>query len=513
MAKSSFRSRRSGFASRLPPVSPPALPPESAPPSPVPVQEPVTALAPLANPWQLTWGHDLARSGDWDGAAIAYGQALATYPGDGLAALALARVELRRDRPAAAWAALEPLLPQWPSAGPLLLTASQAQAAQGELALAEDLALRAWLANPDRPEARRWLAQLDRLAHSPFQLIDSWRGRLADHWLWALADRLGHQEQLTRLETPTPLDDRPFAAQVENGSLWHWRGMVGVFDAQQRLILELSDGALPHWLQTQPPRPMPTVQVAGRVAVVASGAGDAIDRWFQELLPRLQVLQSLESEGGAFWEPFAAIVVDRLAHPWQRETLDRLGIPPDRLLELDQHLQIQADSLIVPRRFNGPSSYGVAALRELGESFERSALVGFRRSLPSCRRWVLCASDGRDRPWLNGPAVAQDLTRWGFSLLDPAACSLAELIAIFQTAEAIVSPSHPALALLPLCPADTIILEVGSRTYQPLVQLAGLQGRSIPAEPAPPGNASPVLWVRSAEVRAVLARCLRGLRV
>ena len=487
MAKSSFRSRRSGRALVAPPIVLPSVSPE------VPRDG---SLAPVGLSWLTRWGDGLARAGDWPAAAIAYGAALAANPTDWRSALALGSVELRRDRPQAAAEALALALALEPENLAVLLGASEAQERLGIWPEAEALALRAWLAHPDRPEPARRLARLDRLCQTPFEMVDSWRGRLADHWLGALAERLDRADRLTSLDST---GDRPFAAQIDAGAVWHWRGAIGIFDAQDRLVLQVSDGNLPGWLRAQPPRPEPALRVAGRVAVVAGGEGDRFDRWFQEVLPRLQVL----ADCGESWDQWAAVVVDRLDCAFQTETLDRLGIPRDRILELDRHCHIQADTLIVPRRFNGPSSYGIAALQAL---------------LPSPRprrhrRWVLCSAPGSDRPWVNGPEVAIDLARWGFDRLDPQACSVAELIEAFQEAEAIVAPSHPALVLLALCAPETTLIEVGSRDYLPLARLVGLDGRSIAAEPSPSGPPASALWVRSAEVRAVLARCLkRGLR-
>lgn len=470
------------------PVLPPVLPLGSS------EVLPDGCLAPVGLSWLAQWGDALARAGDWAGAAIAYGAALAANPLDGRSAAALGAVELRGDRPQAAAAAFGTALALDPQNLAVLLGASQAQERLGDLAEAEARALEAWLVAPDRPEPARRLAQLDRLRQTPFDLVDSWRGRLADRWLWAVAERLDRADQLTNLD---PVGDRPFAAQIDGGAVWQWRGAIGIFDAQDRLVLPVSDGNLPAWLRAQPSRPEPALRVAGRVAVV-TGGGSQFDRWFQETLPRLQILVDC----GESWDSLAAVVIDRLDHPFQAETLDRLGIPRDRLLELDRLCHIQADSLIVPRRFNGPSSYGITALQTC-----------FGRPRPRRpRRWVLVDSGG-DRPWVNATEVAIDLARWGFDSLDPQACSFTELLEAFASAEAIVSPRHPALALLPLCAPDTTLIEVGSNDYQPLARLVGLDGRSIPGEPSPGGRSDNALWVRSAEVRAVLARCLkRGLR-
>lgn len=486
MAKSSFRSRRSGKA--------PAVPGLVLPPGP-PAVLPDGRLAPVGLSWLARWGDSLARAGDWAGAEIAYGAALAANPADGRSAAALGAVALRGDRPQAAAAAFATALALDPQNLAVLLGASQTQERLGNWTEAETLALGAWLLAPDRPEPARRLAQLDRLRQTPFELVDSWRGRLADHWLWAVAERLDRADRLTNLD---PVGDRPFAAQIDGGAVWQWRGAIGIFDAQDRLVLPVSDGNLPAWLRVQPSRPEPALRVAGRVAVV-TGGGARFERWFQETLPRLQILVDC----GESWDSLAAVVIDRLEHPFQAETLDRLGIPRDRLLELDRLCHIQADSLIVPRRFNGPSSYGITALQ-----------THFRRPCPRRpRRWVLASPPGGDRPWVNSSEVAIDLARWGFDPLDPQACSFTELLEAFESAEAIVSPSHPALALLPLCAPDTTLIEVGSRDYQALAQWTGVNGRSIPGEPFPGGRSDAALWVRSAEVRAVLARCLkRGLR-
>ena len=500
MGKSGFRSRRlvNAPAAASAPIAP--LPEAITPP------QSLESLAPVTLSWPARVGDRLARLGDWDAAARAYAAALASDPQEGRSAIALGEVELRRDRPEAALAAFEQVLAGDAHNLAALLGASRAQAQLGKGAAAAELALRAWILHPDRPEPARRLAALDRQADRPFDAADSWQGRLADRWLVALAEHLDCADRLLHLDSDP---NRLFAAQVDGGHLWHWRGAIGMFDAENRLVLELSEGNLPQWLRVQPPLPTAALSLPGRVAVLASGAGDRLDRWLESVVPRLQTLLDC----GESWDAFDALVFDRIDRPFQQATLDRFGIPRDRVVELDRYGVIQLETAIVPRRFNGPSGYGVQALRN-----RWGAMDGDRAT----QRWVLWPSATESVRWLNGNELLDHLAPWGFARLDPDALRFEQLLAALQTAEAIVGPAHPVLALLPCCPADCSLLELGSRRYEPLAQLVGTTlgttYRSIPGEGRADGR-SPhpsreELWVRSAEVRAVLARCLkRGLRI
>lgn len=490
MGKSGFRSRRlvNVPATASAPIAPP--PEAIAPPQ---------SLVPVAVSWPARVGDRLARSGDWAAAARAYAAALARYPQEGRSAIALGEVELRRDRPEAALAAFTQALAGAPHNLAALLGASRAQEQLGNPTAAAEFAQTAWLQHPDRPEPTRRLAALDQVAGRSFDAADSWQGRLADRWLWDLATQLDRADRLLRLDSDP---DRLFAAQVDGGHLWHWRGAIGLFDAENRLVLELSAGNLPQWLRQQPPLPAATCTLSGRVAVLASGAGDRLDRWMESVVPRLQTLLDC----GESWETIDAFVFDRIDRPFQQATLDRFGIPRDRVVELDRHGLIQLATAIVPRRFNGPSGYGLQTIRDRW---------GVSNGDRATQRWLLWPSASGAMRWLNGAELLDRLAPWGFERLDPDALSFEQLLAAFQRAEAIVGPADPVLALLPCCPPDCSVLELGSRRYGPLAQLTGATYHSIPGE-APADGRSPrgELWVRSAEVRALLARCLkRGLRI
>jgi capsular polysaccharide biosynthesis protein len=205
--------------------------------------------------------------------------------------------------------------------------------------------------------------------------------------------------------------------------------------------------------------PLPDVEfLPGRVAVLSGLSGHVYYHWMVDCLPRWDVLRICGIDG----ETVDAVVVNSLRSPFQRETLERLGIPEGKVVESDRHPHLQADELIVPSfpgAFTWASSQAIAFLRHTFLPLSQNA----QRNWP--RRIYISRTKAHHRRILNEPAVIEALAPFGIMPIELESLSLAEQIALFAQADIIVAPHGAGLTNLTFCKPGTRVLEIFSPTY------------------------------------------------
>jgi capsular polysaccharide biosynthesis protein len=197
----------------------------------------------------------------------------------------------------------------------------------------------------------------------------------------------------------------------------------------------------------------PVQRVRGRVAVL-SVTDVNYWHWFFDLLPRILLLEALP--GGL--DAIDAFVVNEFRHSYQRETLERLGFPIERIVHSDSyHFHLKADVLLVPSVFvEVPTRWACQALR--------SRFTRGRRPSGSARLYV-SRSDATIRRVVNEDALVAELARCGFERVVLRGKSLAEQIELFSSADFIVAPHGAGLTNTLFCPPGTGILEIYPPNY------------------------------------------------
>jgi hypothetical protein len=179
--------------------------------------------------------------------------------------------------------------------------------------------------------------------------------------------------------------------------------------------------------------------------------------WFLDLLPRLALLP-LEKEPGA------PVVVPATVSALQRESLERCGVAADRLVpvpapRLGLTPDLRLDELWFPsltgRTTGNPPGWVVDWLRE--------HLAPYGRSGRPTRLYVSRA-DAAGRRVANEPEVEAELRRRGFETILPGTLSLAEQLARFADAEAIVG-AHGAGLVGMFAARDATIVELFEPGY------------------------------------------------
>ncbi len=271
-------------------------------------------------------------------------------------------------------------------------------------------------------------------------------------------------------------------ASVPRGIAWS-RGAHLTPDG--RLIAPLSVGMnlpMDRWLVKRQ-RFFPKIhRVMGSVVSLATDGHNNFYHWMLDLLPKLFVALAAGLGQGTFYIGAST--------PFQKQTLDLLGLPLGRVIDCSEVPFLQADELIVPflGETHPPNVFDAAKCRLLADVF---ALTLSGDKLPP--RFVISRSKTRSRRVVNEPELLARLKPLGFLLVYLEDLSLRDQIHLFAQAEGIVAstgaglvnlvharPGTPVAILMPEACPDLVCQEIAT--------FAQLRSAIFYAEPQPIGT-------------------------
>lgn len=282
-----------------------------------------------------------------------------------------------------------------------------------------------------------------------------------------------------------------FVAELPGGRLWG-RGYGYVIDASDTLHGDLSpcfehfapdsrdrrhDGLRQPWL----PR---LSRVPGTVAVLNTLSCENFHHWLLDTTPKFGLLR----EAGWTWDRIDWFTLPASARRrWHRETLQRLGIPEEKILWTTARTHLQAERLLVPSYAEpgrDPEKYDYTPE---GLSFVRKIFAESDNAMPR-DHWpgkiVISRERTTARRWLAGEGGHRALAQRGFVKIILEEHSLAEQAALFRRARTIVMPTGGGLANLVHCSAGVRVIELFSPAYVPtfsvgLCAALGLEYRAL----------------------------------
>jgi hypothetical protein len=194
---------------------------------------------------------------------------------------------------------------------------------------------------------------------------------------------------------------------------------------------------------------LPTLQKSEEtVAVVSSLWGEGFYHWLYDVLPRLELLRR------------SGIEVDKYIvntdYRFQRESLQLLGIPPEKWIVATPRLHLEARQLVVPSL---PGTMGILP-RWSSEFLRRQILPQVQTG--EKRRLYISRQKAKRRKLANAAEIEPLLHSYGFEAVFLEEMSLAEQAALFANAEAVVAPHGAGLSNLVFCPRETPVIELFS---------------------------------------------------
>ncbi|MEB3884177.1 tetratricopeptide repeat protein [Lyngbya sp. CCY1209] len=268
-----------------------------------------------------------------------------------------------------------------------------------------------------------------------------------------------------------------FVAAIPGGRAWivpqenYWKvcRAIATLTPDNRLLTDLSreyPAPLPGcpkpepeqpWILRAPPRSPPR-EIDGTVAVLSGISGHIYFHWMVDVLPRIELLR----QAGVDFDRVDGFVVNSRQLPFQRETLNRLGIPESKIIESDRIPYLRARQLLVPS-FASPTGW----LQPWGLEFLRRTFLpraqGDAGNYPD--RIYVSRATARHRRVLNEEEVMAVLEPLGFVRILLEQLSFSQQVALFSRAKIIVGPHGSGLTNLAFCRPGTKAVEFISPHY------------------------------------------------
>ncbi len=188
----------------------------------------------------------------------------------------------------------------------------------------------------------------------------------------------------------------------------------------------------------------------GRLAVIASPGSDNYFHWTLDSIPRFHLLEHFSNHIDGYYV--------NTRHSFQREWLEWIGIPRNRIIPASENRHIIASELIVPS-FAGlpglPTAQGIDFIR----SFMPPAAPS------EGRRIYVSRADARRRRIVNEEQILPLLRAHRFEVVKPGTMTVCEQMRVFADATAVISPHGAELTNLVYCRPGTGVLEILSPYY------------------------------------------------
>ncbi|MEG4851313.1 tetratricopeptide repeat protein [Microcoleus sp. B5-D4] len=251
---------------------------------------------------------------------------------------------------------------------------------------------------------------------------------------------------------------KSFVALVSNGRYCQTDpiGHSYYISPDNKLLLDAS--LLPHYDIARLDSP-PIYNVEGTVAVISGFNCMMYYHWLVDLLPKLGLIFKVEM-------PLKNI--DKVLIPkysgFHKETLDIMGIPPEKILDASQFPHIKADRLIV--------TPNVCHLRHTSLKFLRENLMSpvAKLSLEQPERIYISRRLARGRKIINENEVIEFLARLGFITIDGELLSVEEKISLFSGTKVVVGICGAGLTNLAFCQPGTKVIEIFTPCMGPPAQ-------------------------------------------
>jgi capsular polysaccharide biosynthesis protein len=267
---------------------------------------------------------------------------------------------------------------------------------------------------------------------------------------------------------------------------WVWpRGAQ--LDERARVVSEISPGVNrpPAWWFVRRQQFFPSViECPGTVfSMIGDDAGN-LYHWTFDVMPRLRLLSPARRA--------QVRVLARLRHPFHRASLEAAGFPPASIVPAESTALYRTEELLAAKVMKGPTPDNLAHAREI---YLKAA-----HSVPAAKtpgRLYISRANATSRRVLNENELLRMIEPHGFKPVFMETLPLAEQLALFRDAGAIIAPTGAALAHLHLCRPGTrllILMPVGCADflYRDLSRTVGLAPQLLDVPLAPGADPDPV---------------------
>ncbi|MEK0188639.1 glycosyltransferase 61 family protein, partial [Microcoleus anatoxicus] len=252
---------------------------------------------------------------------------------------------------------------------------------------------------------------------------------------------------------------KAFVAVLPNGRAWADIATIVAITSNNKLVTDISMGC-PELVITSD-KLHPAEHIEGNVAFLsARWGGAAYFHWMFDVITRFELLQR-----SGLIETIDKFVVNACDSSYEKETLNTLGIPQDKILESRYQPHITADKLIVPSICNGAAGTSKWKCEYLKRMF-----LNEKQSLKTdySERIYISREKASYRRIVNEKDVIGCLEKFGFRTVKLETMSVAEQALCLAAAKVVVAPHGAGLTNLVFCNPGTKVIEIFAPIYVPI---------------------------------------------
>jgi capsular polysaccharide biosynthesis protein len=192
-------------------------------------------------------------------------------------------------------------------------------------------------------------------------------------------------------------------------------------------------------------------------SLLTGGAGlNNIGHWFIDVLPRLHLLRESGLYDKVDW-----FLVPSIRYDYQRETLELLGIPADKIIEGDKYTHITADCIIASTAPRGNHTLVPQWLC----NFVQSSFLPYAEEedeliTPEAPSLYISRSDSSLRIVVNEDELMEALTPLNFQKIISSKLTIKEKVKLFSKANVVMGATGAGLISLFFCKPGTKVVEI-----------------------------------------------------
>jgi capsular polysaccharide biosynthesis protein len=192
-----------------------------------------------------------------------------------------------------------------------------------------------------------------------------------------------------------------------------------------------------------------------RIAVIASKSSPCYFHWMFDILPRIELLR----RSGISYDK---LYTNPLRLPFQRETIESLGLSPKKMIFSDPKLHLQCSKLVFPS-LAAPGG----TMPKWVCDFLRSSFLNepSKKECDGNSRIYITRRNSQSRKIVNEEELQGLLHSHGFKETILENLSVAEQARLFSSAEIILAPHGASLSNLVFCSPATRVIEIFTPNY------------------------------------------------
>ncbi|VXD18799.1 putative TPR repeat protein [Planktothrix serta PCC 8927] len=250
-----------------------------------------------------------------------------------------------------------------------------------------------------------------------------------------------------------------FVVTLNNGKVWGDSATSAVITAQNELLTDISTGCAEVVLSSH--KLPPIHHINGTVAFLSVRWGESFYHWMYDVLPGIHLIQ----KSGIELESIDYFVFNSYRFPYQKQTLELLGIPEHKIIQSIDKPYIQAKKLIVP----APNLFqnNTVTPEWICKFLKQQFLPEQAKTVKANRRIYISRENAGSRSVVNQDELMQRLELFNFESVVLESLTLSEQALLMASASVVLAPHGAGLSNIVFCQPGTKIIELFTPTYVP----------------------------------------------